>query len=170
MTTLPAQTSPPIHHRKRFWLILVIIVGLLAWVARVACNSTTVRASAVRAAHRAELQNIAQAMRLYQEQHGRIGTLGDLIAAGLITQNPSVSFAQIKFNVTSGPTSGPRLLFVQRTPEPPVKKGDPWGGPDETADRDMPACRYVMYDDLAVGEVTEDEFQKSMAAQITLLP
>jgi len=148
---------------------LIIIVGLLAWAARVASNLTAVRASGVRAAHHAELRNIAQAMRLYHEENGRIGTMGDLIAAGHITPDQAASFASVVYNTAGGP-AGPRLLFVQRTPEPPVKQGDPWGGPGETADHDLPACRYVMFDDLTVSEVVEDEYQKTMAPQMTLRP
>lgn len=130
------------------------------------------RQSAVRAIARGKAGLVAQAAKMYEQQHGGTPRMADLWAAEMIHASVAEEFAPVGRAVGAPPAAEGDIspLMVQVKPCRAVKKGEAWGGPGETTDVARPACRYVLMSDWAVVEMEEAEYQRDWAGKVTLLP
>lgn len=140
-------------------VVIVVSVGILA-LGR--------RQSAVRLERHTLLLSVAQGAKAHAEAHGTSPTIGDLLTHGAI--DPSVArYFSIASPVPGNSPLGLPLL-VQSSPCRAVRKGEAWGGPGETIDRDLAACRYVLMPDWTVVPVDEPQFQRDIAPRVRLIP
>ncbi|MCG3126773.1 MAG: hypothetical protein CHACPFDD_01628 [Phycisphaerae bacterium] len=157
---------------RAYGRVTSILLGIGLLVAGGTCQSyrwfTTPRASTDRVMVRMSLRAIGQSFGVYRAEHGNWPTLGDLVRRGELYAEPARQFALVRYT-SEAKADERRVLVAQRAPCRAVRRGEPWGGPGETTDRDMPAARYVLYDDLRVDAMTEDEFQKQYGSRIELL-
>lgn len=130
------------------------------------------RQSGVRAIARGKASLVAQAAKLYEQQHGSTPRVADLWAGGMIDPIVAEEFSPV------GPAVGAPLaaeggispVVVQVRPCRAVKKGEAWGGPGEVTEVARQACRYVLMSDWTVVEMEEAEYQRDWAGKVTLLP
>lgn len=150
------------------WFVAGLVVcGLGLLLARWA---TDTRQSAVRSFKHAQLQSIAQASRIYEQDCGTSATIDALLAGGLIDAGVIAEFSRAA--PVSSSTTAPGLvpIVVQKIPCRAVSKGEAWGGPGETTDVDLPACRFVLMSDWSVAKIEEPEFQAEWAGRLRLVP
>ena len=167
MVTLSRSSPAPARtYRHAAWVVggtLVLILGVLfvRW-------GMQTRQSAVRLGMQLRLRQVAQAAAAYQQQYSAAPTLHTLVASGWLDPDSLRDFSRCE---TSSVHPGePSPLLVQTVPCRAVRTGEPWGGPGETTDRDLPACRYVLMDDWSVREIEESDYQRDLAGRTRLLP
>ncbi|MCE7975475.1 MAG: hypothetical protein DYG92_14330 [Leptolyngbya sp. PLA1] len=151
----------------RGWVTAVL--GLLACVllARALASAGEVRQSGVRAVKVSLLRSAAMAAAVYRDEHRAEPGVEDLARAGLI------DVVQLREFLLAEPvggrgSEGPTPLLVQAAPCRAVRKGEAWGGPGETIDRDLPACRHVLMSDWSVVAMDEDAYQRDWAGRVAL--
>ncbi len=164
------QHSPARNRRRRRALIvggalIFALAGLFAyeWFTRV-------RQSAVRARVAAALRSVSQAAEAYERENGRPATLDDLIVANLIDVPALAEFSRCEPSTTTGEPAAPAAWLVQTIPCRAVRKGEPWGGPGEFLDRDLPPCRFLLMHDWRVEQFDEIDFQREFAGRVRLSP
>lgn len=163
------QSPGQARSRKRIW---AIVVGLLA------CSMAglffswagNTRQSAVRAKKHAQLLSVAQAARIYEQDSGRKPTVDALLAAGLLDIAVIRDFSRAQPIAETSTASVTTPLIVQTVPCRAVSKGEAWGGPGETIDKDLPACRFVLMPDWSVVPLDEPDFQRDWAGILRLDP
>lgn len=150
------------------WFVAGLVVcGLGLLLARWA---TDTRQSAVRSLKHAQLQSIAQASRIYDQDSGTPATLDALLGAGLIVPEIRNEFSRAVPATSTSTVAGLAPIVVQTIPCRAVCKGEAWGGPGETTDVDLPACRFVLMSDWSVAKIEESEFQREWAERLRLVP
>lgn len=163
---VPNSATPAKTHRRVALVVggtLVLILGVLfvRW-------GMQTRQSAVRLGMELSLRQVAQAARAYQQQYNAAPTLDTLVESGWLDPLSLRGFSRCE--TPSVQPGVPTLLLVQTVPCRAVRRGEPWGGPGETTDRDLPACRYVLMDDWSVHEIEESVYQRDLAGRTRLRP
>jgi hypothetical protein len=146
-------------------VVVVLIAVVFRW-------ATAIRQSGVRAKTQMVLQSVAQAAAAYQQEHAVVPTIDDLLNTKLLDPAALREFSRCAPIGPSG-GSGPPVLdawLVQTVPSRAVRKGEAWGGPGETIDNDLPACRFVLMRDWTVRQIDEPTFQQSYAQRVRLTP
>lgn len=169
---MDAPSDPPTRKkpgRRRRWL-LVGVIGL-ALIVLVARWATAVRQSGVRLKTQVALLSVAQAAAAYQQQHAVAPRLDDLLTTGMLDLAILREFSRCA-PVGAGGSNAPVLdaWLVQTVPSRAVRKGEAWGGPGETIDHDLPACRFVLMKDWTVRQIDEPDYQRDYAPHLQLTP
>lgn len=165
----PQESSPDSGRigSRRLWVLLgVAVLAAAGWT--VWNPAWGARQSAVRAMTHANLRSIARAAEVYQQQFGTQPTLDDVLAKGLLDAERLDGFSRC--DPVPGGAAVLDAWLVQTKPCRAVRKGEAWGGPGETIDRDLPACRYVLMRDWSVRQIDEPEFQSVAAPRVRLTP
>lgn len=142
-------------------IILLLLTPYFLWTLQ------PVRQSAVRAMVHARIQSIEQAARQMQRDTGTAPTLDGVLKSGLLTGETLEQFSRA---VPNGAADTDLPLVVQTVPSRAVRKGETWGGIEETIDHDLPACRVVLMPDWTVVRIDEPDYQRDIAPRIRLLP
>lgn len=151
-------------------------VALALGVAALALGGCGERQSAVRAAAQAQLRMIGQASTIYAQDHGAAPSIDGLLASGLIDPQTrrGVAHAVLAPAPASAggepPIEAPVPWIVQLVPCRAVRAGEAWGGPGETIDHDLPACRFMLWTDGRVEAIDESAFQREWAGRMRLVP
>ncbi|MFO0837831.1 MAG: hypothetical protein U1D55_04845 [Phycisphaerae bacterium] len=148
--------------RRRWWWLWTIGVVISVAVAVQSWRSSEPRQSAVRAVIGGHVRSIAQALAIYRDEVGGVGTLAGLLQRGLVDSGTAAIVTPFEYRPQATPAS-PRVLFMQTKPNRAVRKGEAWGGPGEFAGSDVPASRWVLFDDLSVVQLEENDFQSRYA-------
>lgn len=164
---LPAAARRP--YKRVTWILLGVGVLMAGGALQSYRWFTTPRASTDRVMVRMSLRAIGQSFGMYRAERGAWPTLGDLVRRGELYAEPARQFALVRYAVEPESTER-RVLVSQRAACRAVRRGEPWGGPGEITDRDMPAARYVLYDDLRVDAMSEEEFQERYGSRVELMP
>lgn len=154
--------------RRRVWAI-VSGIGLVVAIALLARWATTMRQSGVRLQVHAALHSVSQAAEMYRMDTGATPTLDDLQGAGLVDVASLRAFSRCE-PATPGGAPALDAWLVQTVPCRAVRKAEPWNGPGETIDHDLPACRFVLMKDWTVVQIDEPDFQRDYAERVTLTP
>ncbi|MBL8763627.1 MAG: hypothetical protein JNM07_05110 [Phycisphaerae bacterium] len=141
--------------------VLLLSTPCLMWVFQ------PIRQSAVRAHVHSKIDSIGRAALQMQRDTGAAPTLDGVLASGMLVGVPLEEFSRA-VPVSAGDPGLP--LVVQTAPCRAVRKGERWGGIEETIDHDLPACRYVLMPDWGVVQMDEADYQRDIAPRITLRP
>lgn len=155
--------------RKRVIWLFVGLVGCAVSGLFVRWAADT-RQSAVRAGIHAQLQTIAQAVRIFQQDSGKTPTVDDLVAAEMIDAAVFREFSRVQLEAGAVDALAAAPVIVQTVPCRAVRKGEAWGGPGETIDKDLSACRFVLMPDWSVVQIDEPDFQRDWAGKLRLMP
>lgn len=165
----PAAPRRQARRRERVVVLLaLILVVALAWLAVPRCFPP--RESAVRVVKQSWLRAVAQAADIYRSNTGSSPALDDLLAAGLIDERVREEFSRVEATGDEVLGSASLPLLVQTVPNRAVRAGEPWGGPGEKADHDIPPNRYILMPDWTVLAMDEPEFQRELSGRVRLVP
>lgn len=129
---------------------------------------TTPRASVDRQIVQTMLRGLAQSFHFYADAHGTFPTFEILSERGELTPDQIRHLAPVIYK-SNEPVPESRILVVQKAPCRAVRKGEPWGGPGEVTNSDLPPKRYALFDDLRVRGMSESEFQTIYLPHIEIL-
>ncbi|MFA6044092.1 MAG: hypothetical protein WC718_03835 [Phycisphaerales bacterium] len=161
--------------RRRLWKKAVRIAALMASAAAMLVVMAMLalwlmfpmRQSVVRAGAHAQLERIAQAARIYESDTGVRATLEHVLNSGHFAGVQLEAYSRAS-PISESDTGLP--LVVQTVPCRAVRKGESWGGIEQTIDHDLPACRYVLMPDWTVVQMDEPDYQRDIAPRLTLTP
>lgn len=124
------------------------------------------RQSAVRANMQSIAWSVTRAAEVYRRDKNTEPTVDDLLGSMLVSPDLLVKYSRAEIVGETGVVP----LIVQTEPCRAVKRGESWGGIEETIDHDLPACRYVLMSDWAVVQIDEPEYQRVWASKVRLVP
>lgn len=157
-----------LRRRRRVLAVFATIAcGLLV---KLSMWATTMRQSGVRASVHSRLQMVAQAAQIYQQDTGAAPTLDSLLAARLIDAAALREFSRGQSSKAGADPAAAVPILVQSVPCRAVRKGEAWGGPGETTDKDLPAKRFLLMSDWTVAALDEPDFQREWAGKLRLRP
>ena len=159
--------SPRPRRTRRIAIAALILLTLSFLFVRWA---TTMRQSGVRLHVHVQLRSIAQAAAVYEQQFNTPATLDTLLASNLLDRTTLREFSRCQSVTTPPPPPPLDAWLIQTTPCRAVRKGEAWGGPGETTDQDLPACRYVLMKDWTVQQIDEPDYQRDFAKHVRLTP
>lgn len=174
-STPPDSPSPDAvaRHGRSGRLRKLVVIGVIVSVAAVLVvrSVSAPRQSAVRLVTEISLRHVTQAAEIYQQQHQASPKLDDLIASGLVDVLMLDEFSRCEQPGGVGGI-GPAInaWLVQTFPCRAVRKGEAYGGPGETTDVDIPACRFVLMHDWSVVQIEEGVYQRDYAPHVVLKP
>ncbi|MGE0482426.1 MAG: hypothetical protein AB7Q17_18360 [Phycisphaerae bacterium] len=157
--SIPLRVVTRRRRRLGWWTVVIGVVVVFAVVHHVYRWATFVPPTVVRAMIRNELAAIAQVFAVYQQEFGALPELATLERMGWVTRRQRRPFQAVVYRDPDA-ADRPRLVVVQRLASPLIHKGEPTSEPGDPVDRDLPAVRVVMFEDLRVAEVDEAEFQR----------
>ncbi len=168
-TASPQSQLPPIPRRRRragriVAVLIVVVVVALLW------RCAGARQSAVRLKTHNALRTVEQAAAVYQLRFNAPPTLDDLLSTRLLDGLPLDEFSRCEPEVAAGEPPVVDAWVVQTVPCRAVRKGEAWGGPGETTDRDIPPCRFVLMKDWTVRQIDEPDYQRDFAGRVKLTP
>lgn len=152
-----------------WWAVVIAVVVVFAVVHHVYRWATYVPPTVVRVMIRNQLAGIAQSFDVYQREFGALPELATLERMGWVTRRQVRPFQAVAYRDPDAAPL-PRLVLVQRLASPLIHKGEPTSEPGDPVDRDLPAVRVVMFDDLRVAEVDEAEFQRQFVPLLRAPP
>lgn len=165
----PATPPRPARARRRIAVALLLLVTAAAFFVPALNWFFSQRQSGIRAVTHAHLRSFELGAEVYQNDHGVLPTLDQLLAANVVPTESLALFSRA--TPLPGESLGPEFpLIVQTKPCRAVKKGESWGGPGEFIDRDLPACRFLLRADWTIVEMSEPDYQRDFASRITLAP
>lgn len=150
-------------------LVLLFWVPLTVMCIPAARWGTTIRQSALRTVYGSTMSSLGRSLRLYHEKFGAYpDDLATLARRGYFDS----SLSPFEIVYVGGDSS---VLAYQKEPCRAVKKGEPWGGPGERAEEDIPAARIIVLKDknyaVFVDEpVFQRDYQWLLAGESTTQP
>ncbi|MGE3107120.1 MAG: hypothetical protein AB7G11_08760 [Phycisphaerales bacterium] len=168
----PASMRSESASSRRWRRIALAVFAVIAcgFFVQLAMWATTKRQSGVRAIVHSRLHLVAQAASIYQQHKGVAPTLDGLLASGLIDPASLSEFSRVQPTTGGADPSKMVPILVQTVPCRAVRKGEAWGGPGETIDKDLPAKRFLLMPDWTVAGMDEPDFQREWAAKLWLSP
>lgn len=142
-------------------LLLLLMTPCLLWIAQ------PVRQSAVRAMVHGRLEAFRLAAEAIQHETGVAPTLDDVLNSPHFM---GVALEQFSRATPIDTVDTGLPLVVQTVPCRAVRKGERWGGLEETIEHDLPACRYVLMPDWTVVQIDELDYERDIAPRIRLVP
>lgn len=152
------ENPPPARRPRKGPLLALIALVIVGGAIQSYRWFTTPRASVDRMLIQTMLRGVAQAYMNYRATNGDWPSFEQLAARGELSRGQVEQFAAVVYK-PGAKAETPRLFVVQKQPCRAVAKGEPWGGPGEVTDRDLPPHRYALFDDMRVRGMPEDEFQ-----------
>jgi hypothetical protein len=157
--------QPSAVRRRRWWWVAAAVLFMIVSVV-IYDYARTKRASAERALAAANLQAIATGFRVYRDAEGEWPTLAALLRTGALVSEQTKQFISVR----DDRADGPRVLVAQKHAARAIRKGERYGDPDQRATADMPAVRYLLFENLEVRAVREDDFQRDIVPHLHEAP
>jgi len=144
-------------------MVMVLLFGLGAIFVAREMKTTLSSPAGVRLASQERLRNLATALGAYRQAHqawpeSQLQLLRDRklamgAVAGVLYRRPAANAAPPD-----------QVVFWREQLLPAVARGEPWAGPGQPAERDMPAVGHVVTVDLAFAALPPDEFARRVPA------
>ena len=139
-------------------MVMVIMFGLGAIFVAREFRTTLTSAAGVRVASQERLRNLATALQAYRDAHAAWPDSTLQLLRDRKLALPAV--AGVLYRKPAADASPDQVVLWREQLLPAVKRGEPWAGPDQPAERDIPAVGHVVTADLAFSVLTPDEFAR----------